>query len=259
MTSMGKWAVEKWSAERRSLDRRALRQRATLKGDELTLWLSWTVLTWLAFLSSLLFVEVGERFDLSIGEGVVGGGLVGLAQCLVLRPYMPGAYRWLIACLVSWGALTLFQGGALGWMAPATMSLPLRGEFGLMQGAYVGLGLGVGQWLAIRRQVAAAWRWVPISSVIWAVAIAMGWVVGGELRASSNLFIGEVIGLAVAWGVIAALSGIGIVVLLRWNPAKKTLEKASIKTLGIEKGKSYKASRAFASATAKASGSKLPY
>lgn len=249
--TVGKWVVGRWVAEKRSLERRAARQTAALRGDEPILWLSWTVLTWLAFLCSLIFIEVGERIDLSIGEGIVGSGLVGLAQWLVLRPYMPGGYRWLIACLLSWGALTFFQVGALGWIAPATMSLPLRGEFGLMQGAYVGLGLGVGQWLAIRRQVVAAWRWVPISSMTWALAIALGWVVGGKLRAISNLFISEVIGLAVAWGVIAALSGIGIVVLLRRNPTEKTREVAKVE--------SYEESRAFASATAKASGSKSPY
>ncbi|MBE9064202.1 hypothetical protein [cf. Phormidesmis sp. LEGE 11477] len=219
--TVGKWVVERWSAERRSLERRAVKQRAALKGDELTLWLSWTGLTWFAFLSSLLFVEVGERIDLSLGEGVIGGGLVGLAQSLVLRPYMPGAYRWLMASLISWAALMLFHIGALGWMAPATLSLPLRGGFGLLQGAYVGLGLGMGQWLAMRRQVVMAWRWVPISGMIWAVAIALGWVIGGGLRMSSGLFVSEVVGLAVAWGAIAALSGLGIVLLLRATPAEK--------------------------------------
>ncbi len=212
---MREWVVEKWSAEQRSRARRVLRQRAALKGNELTLWLGWTGLTWLAFLSSLLFVEVGERVDLSVGEGLIGGGLVGLAQYLVLRPYLPGAYRWLVASFVGWGALTLFHIGALGWMAPATLNLTLRGGFGFLHGAYVGVVLGIGQWLAMRRQVAAAWRWVPLSGAIWAVAIALGWVIGGGLRAISNLFVSEVIGLAVAWGAIAALSGVGMVVLLR--------------------------------------------
>ncbi|MGB3787851.1 MAG: hypothetical protein WA949_07565 [Phormidesmis sp.] len=215
MVPMKEWVAEKWSVERRSLERRAIRKRTALRGNELTLWLGWTGLTWLAFLSSLLFVEVGERVDLSVGEGLIGGGLVGLAQYLVLRPYLPGAYRWLVASFVSWGALTLFHVGALGWMAPATLNLTLRGGFGFLQGAYVGLGLGVGQWLAMRRQVTMAWRWVPISGVIWALAIAMGWVVGGGLRAISDLFVSEVIGLAVAWGAIAALSGVGMVLLLR--------------------------------------------
>ncbi|MEM8505858.1 MAG: hypothetical protein AAF716_22230 [Cyanobacteria bacterium P01_D01_bin.1] len=215
MGPVGEWIVQKWSAERRSLERRAARQRDNLRGEELTLWIGWSGLTWFAFLSSLLFIEVGERADLTVSEGLIGGGLIGLAQCLMLRPYMPGAYRWLVASLVSWGALAFFHVGVVGWMAPATLSLPLRGGFGFLQGAYVGVGLGVGQWLAMRRQVSIAWRWVPLSGVIWAVAIALGWLVGGGLRAISGLFVSEVIGLMVAWGAIASFSGLGMVMLLR--------------------------------------------
>lgn len=227
MGALRAWVVEKWSAERRSLERRAIRQRAALRGDELKLWLSWSGLTWFAFLSSLLFIEVGERVDLTLGEALIGGGLIGLAQCLVLRPYMPGAYRWLVASLVSWGALAFFHIGAVGWMAPATLNLTLRGGFGFLQGAYVGVGLGIGQWLAIRRQVTAAWRWVPLSGLIWAVAIAFGWLVGGGLRAISNLFVGEVVGLVAAWGAIASLSGLGMVLLLRLSLAAAEISAAA--------------------------------
>lgn len=194
------------------------------------LWVAWTGLTWLAFVSSLLFVEVGERSDLSLVEGLVGGGLIGLAQWLVLRTYLQRAQRWIFATAMGWGLLTLLHIGALGWMAPGTSNLFFRGVLGVLYGAYVGLGLGLGQWLAIRREVHRAWRWVPISSGIWAAAIALGWLVGGELRAASNLFISEVVGLMVAWGAIAALSGLGIVGLLhqtaRTNQPKSILQSS---------------------------------
>ncbi|MEL6262989.1 MAG: hypothetical protein AAFR12_18180 [Cyanobacteria bacterium J06626_6] len=180
----------------------------------LGIWAGWTGLTWLAFVSSLLFVEVGERSDLSLVEGLVGGGLIGLAQWLILRAHLQRAHRWVAATATSWGMLTLLHIGALGWMAPSTPNLFFRGMLGVLHGAYVGLGLGLGQWLAIRQEVSRAWRWVPISSGIWAMAIALGWTIGGELRAASNLFISEVVGLMVAWGAIAALSGIGIIALL---------------------------------------------
>lgn len=191
-----------------------LKQLAFLTEPALRLWMSWTGLTWLAFVSSLLLVEVGERSDVSLVEGTIGGVLVGLAQWLALRGHLPNAARWMVATVVSWGALTLFQIGALGWMAPGTSNLFFRGVLGLLSGGYVGVGLGVGQWLAIRTQVNEAWRWVPLNGGIWAVAIALGWLIGGGLRLASNLFVSEVIGLMVAWGAIAALSGIGIVGML---------------------------------------------
>lgn len=182
--------------------------------EGLTLWLGWTGLTWLAFGCSLLFVEVGERSDLSLVEGVIGGLLIGGAQWWMLRSHLPKPYRWLVATVLGWGALTLFRIGALGWMAPGTPNLFFRVLLGLLYGAYVGTVLGTAQWLAMRKQVVRAWRWVPLSSGIWAVAIAFGWLIGGSLRAVSHLFVSEVIGLVIAWGAIAALSGIGIVGLV---------------------------------------------
>ncbi|MEL6938583.1 MAG: hypothetical protein AAFO84_05255 [Cyanobacteria bacterium J06598_1] len=176
-----------------------------------TLWLGWTGLTWLAFVGSLLIVEVGERSDLSLLEGVLGGGLIGLAQGWVLRSHWKKAHYWVIASILGWGTLTLLHIGALGWMAPGRQNLLARSVLGLIYGGYVGAGLGLAQWLAIRRQVNQAWRWVPLSSGIWAVAIAFGWLIGGGLRAVSNLFVSEVFGLIVAWGAIAALSGIGVI------------------------------------------------
>ncbi len=180
----------------------------------ISLWIGWTGFTWLAFVGSLLFIEIGERSDLSLMEGGLGGALIGLAQWQMLRSHLPNAYRWLIASVLGWSVLTLFHIGALGWMAPATPNLLLRGLLGVIYGAYVGAGLGMAQWLAIRRQVPRAWRWVPFNSGIWGVAIAAGWLVGGCLRLASHLFVSEVLGLMVAWGAIAALSGLGIVGLL---------------------------------------------
>ncbi|MEM9948295.1 MAG: hypothetical protein AAF810_19845 [Cyanobacteria bacterium P01_D01_bin.36] len=205
----------------------ALSQRWGLKPVALKegaiLLVGWTVLTWLAFVCSLLFIEVGERSDLSLLEGLLGGGLIGLAQWQMLRfscgessatPWK-SSHRWLVASVLGWGTLTLFHVGALGWMAPGSAhNLFFRSLLGLVYGGYVGAGLGIAQWLAIRKQVAGAWRWVPLSSGTWAVAIALGWLVGGCLRAVSHLFISEVVGLLVAWGAIAILSGLGIVGLM---------------------------------------------
>ncbi len=178
------------------------------------LWLGWSGLTWLAFLISLLFVEVGEKNDVSGLEGLVGGALIGLAQWLMLRLYVQAAYRWIVLSAFIWGALAFLNIGAIGWMAPDTPNLWLRGLFGLSHGSYVGLILGIGQWGVMRHQVVQAWRWIPLNSGIWAVAIAFGWLIGGGLRAISHLFVSEVIGLIVVWGVVAALSGLGLVGLL---------------------------------------------
>ena len=152
---------------------------------------------------------------------------MGVAQWRMLRAYWPCAYRWIVASTLGFGLLTLFQLGAPGWTAPSVpigvsaSSLWFRVVMGLLYGGYVGLVLGTMQWLAMRSQIAKAWRWVPLSSGIWAVAIAFGWLIGGSLRVVSHLFVSEVVGLMVAWGAIAALSGIGIVGLLYQAPASQ--------------------------------------
>ena len=182
--------------------------------EGLTVWIQWTGFTWLAFVMSLIFIEVGERSDLSLLEGLLGGALIALVQWVVLRSHLPTARRWFFATTVGWGTLMLFHIGALGWMAPGTSNLFLRSVLGLAYGAYVGMGLGIAQWFAIKRQVYRAWRWIFLNAGLWSVSIALGWLVGGALRIASRLFVSEVVGLMVAWGAIAALSGIGIAGLL---------------------------------------------
>ncbi|MEL6776416.1 MAG: hypothetical protein AAFO06_04100 [Cyanobacteria bacterium J06597_16] len=206
------WKPDRWKAGRWNSDRWQISPMRLLDG--ITLWLGWTGLTWLAFLVSLLFVEVGEKHDVSVVESLLGGLLIGLAQWQVLRPYLREAHRWIGTSALSWGALALFHIGAIGWMAPDTPSLMVRGLVGLGYGGYVGGLIGIGQWWVMRPQVVRAWRWIPLSGGIWAVAIALGWTIGGSLRAVSNLFVAEVVGLVLAWGAIAALSGIGIVGML---------------------------------------------
>lgn len=182
------------------------------------LWLGWTGCTWLAFLASLLVIEVGERSDLSGLDGLLGGAIIGLGQWVVIRPYIHRAYRWIGVSALTWGLLAGLHIGAIAWIVPGTTHLLMRGIFGLLYGSYVGLILGIGQWWTMRRQISQAWRWIPLSTGVWAVAIALGWILGGLLRTTSNLFVSEVVGLMVAWGAIATLSGIALVGLLYPKP-----------------------------------------
>ena len=179
------------------------------------LWVNWTAATWIAFAISLLFIEIGETGEVTRTSALLGGILVSVGQWTVLRPYLRCRIRWIgITCAV-WTLLCLLSLGAVGWVAPGTPNLLLRSTFGMLCGSYVGLGLGIGQWWALKPQVAQAWRWIPLNAGIWAVGIAFAWIIGGLLRAASGLFLGEVVGLAVGWGAIATLSGIGIVGLIQ--------------------------------------------
>lgn len=84
-----------------------------------------------------------------------------------------------------------------------------------MQGALVGTLLGLGQWLVFKQQVNGSSWWILASAVSWAIALGVGWTVGGVLRQSTHLFFSEVVGLAVTWIIVAAMTGISLIWLLR--------------------------------------------
>ncbi|MEM6449870.1 MAG: hypothetical protein AAF703_06110 [Cyanobacteria bacterium P01_D01_bin.105] len=204
-------ALKQMSAYRKTLWRERGRLVPIPPGSGLILWLGWTSLTWLAFLVSLAVIEVGERGDISFVDGLLGGGLVGFAQWLMLRSHVQRSHRWIWLSALYWGALSLLHIGALGWTAPNTPSLTVRVGAGLFYGFYVGLTLGVGQWWVMRNSLIRAWRWALLSAGIWSVSMAFGWLVGGGLRSVSHLFVAEVFGLIIAWGMMAILSGIAII------------------------------------------------
>lgn len=178
---------------------------------EFCIWMQWVLLTFAGFLVSLLFIEIGEKPDIGAFQGVIGGAAIGLAQWFFLRSRISDSWRWVLACVISWGLLGFTGLGALGWFTPRTPQIPLRIVYGAINGEQMGLLIGLAQWLAIGKQVTAGWRWMLTSAICWAVALAIGWTVGGLLHQATDLFFGEVVGLAVAWMIAAATTGIALV------------------------------------------------
>ncbi len=179
----------------------------------------WTLNTLMGFLLSLLLIEVGERPDIGLIEGLTGGTLIGIMQWLVLRSYVPQAWLWVILSSVSWAAIAGSGLGPIGWIAPRTLSLPIRLYYGLWEGAKVGLILGTGQSLLLMQKVPQAWRWIVASTLDWAIALTCGWAMGGWLRIQFDRFLGDVIGLGCMWMIVGGLTGFALTLLLK---TKKT-------------------------------------
>lgn len=178
-------------------------------------WLQWILVTLLGFLLSLLLIEIGESPHLGIREGVIGGAVIGLAQFLVLRRYIRQAWWWIVASMLSWGLLGLSSLSPLGWVVPRTTIFTARIFYGALFGTLIGVCQGVAQWLVLKPRIPKAWRWILISSLCWAIALAFGWTVGGVLRLLSQLFLGDVVGLTVAWLGVGILQGIALIGLLQ--------------------------------------------
>ncbi|MCT7950451.1 hypothetical protein NG798_11675 [Ancylothrix sp. C2] len=178
-------------------------------------WWQWVGCNMGGFLFSLLLIEIGERGEINALEGMLGGAVIGLAQSFALRKKFKGREWWVLVNIASWGLVAFTGIGAIGWMAPKTQIIPLRMVYGIVNGTFVGGAIGVAQWLLLKHQIPQAWRWILAMSMAWAIGLAIGWTFGGVLRAATGLFVAEVIGLTVAWGLVGAITGIALIILLR--------------------------------------------
>lgn len=177
-------------------------------------WLQWNLVTIAAFILSLGIIEIGEIRELKSWEGVIGGAIIGFAQSIVLNQRLSQAWLWGVASLLSWGLLTVSNIGAMGWVAPSTSILGLRCIYGLLWGGIGGLGLGITQWLILYDEIPQAWRWLLASPISWGISLALGWTIGGALRLTTGLFLGEVVGLGVTWVISSMMTGFSLVSLL---------------------------------------------
>jgi len=168
--------------------------------------LQWTVATLSGFLVSLLLIEIGEKPDVGFLQAVIGGLAIALAQSIILR-HTSFYFKWVLFTILGWGAIAVLGIGAVGWIVPTTESLPTRILCEAFSGGIGGFGIGLAQWWAIYQSVRLAWRWIFISAVSWAIAMPIGSAIGMILSQLTQLFLGEVIGLAIAWLLVAILTG----------------------------------------------------
>ncbi|WP_375511363.1 hypothetical protein [uncultured Nostoc sp.] len=166
--------------------------------------LLWTLATFGGFLLSLLFIEVGEKPDIGVIEAAIGGFAIALPQGSLLKEPIY-CIRWILSSLLGWSIITAIGIGAVGWIVPSTQIFPVRILSGAVYGALGGLGIGLAQSLAIPQPM--AWRWIFVSSASWAVAVPVGSAVGMILHRLMQLFLGEVMGLAITWLLVGILTG----------------------------------------------------
>lgn len=189
-------------------------------------WIFWAILTVLGFWASLFVLEIGERPDLQVFGGSIGGGLIGLSQSLVLGFWLFDSWLWILTNLIAWGLLTGIGVGAIGWFVPSETLLFWRLIWGIFWGSLAGAWLGGWQWLYLRQQVPQAERWILGMALVWGLGLPLGWVVGGTLRGISHLFWGEIVGLSLTWLIIGIGTGLILQKMIftpKTNPNSSTL------------------------------------
>jgi len=169
--------------------------------------LQWVFVTFVGFLVSLIFVEIGVRPYIGGFSGAIGGGVIGLAQWLILKNRILRSKWWVVVSIGAWLLIGASSLGALGWIAPRTEQISLRLFHGFINGAIVGGILGLGQWFILRKQIYREEWWIIANIIAWGFGLPLGWLVGGLIYGMINLFIAEVLGLMVTWFFVAVVTG----------------------------------------------------
>lgn len=157
---------------------------------------------------------------LMVAAGSLEGAVLGLAQALALRRYLPGlsVRRWVGATSAA---------AALAWaigMLPSTLGDPTTLPPVLLWTGVALLGplllcsLGLAQWWVLRRHLAHAAAWVWISALAWLAGLAV--VMLGMSLTQPGDSVGRLIAIAAFSGLLmgataAAVSGWGLARLLR--------------------------------------------
>ncbi|MGK7942584.1 MAG: hypothetical protein AB4062_20985 [Crocosphaera sp.] len=177
----------------------------------------WTIMTVFGFLSSLIWIEIGETPDLKIIQGMIGGTIIGSFQALILSRFFPHAWLWILATLIPWGLMGGSQWGVMGWFVPRTELIMVRLQTGLILGGITGIWVGLWQWFVLKSVLSKSYLWIIFNGISWSLGLAIGWIIGGILLLKTNLFLGEVIGLAIAWFLIGLQTGIALSYLLKMD------------------------------------------
>ncbi|NJK50355.1 hypothetical protein HC931_21520 [Candidatus Gracilibacteria bacterium] len=151
-----------------------------------------------------------RKTELGVIEAALGGATIGLMQTLVLSPWLPQAWLWMLVSAIATGIMGISDFGAIGWYAPRTDAIATRLFYGAMYGAMAGLWMGIWQWLVLRRYIFESWRWIVVSVVSWSIGLSLGWAFGGIGRAINHLFFSEAIGLAIAWSIVSLATGLAL-------------------------------------------------
>jgi hypothetical protein len=110
------------------------------------------------------------------------GLLTGCVQYLLLRRYLPRMGWWVLATFLGWilGVILL-----AGWLSLDIVSFP----FGRLDLTFlvIGLAVGIGQWLLLRRRIPRAGWWVVASLLGWGSVVLITGVYGNPSGISASI------------------------------------------------------------------------
>jgi hypothetical protein len=167
----------------------------------------------------------------AILSGAFEGLVVGWAQWSVLRRALPGvrARSWIgatiVGAVVAWclgmlpsTVMSLTPQPAAAQAGPSPFEGPLVYPLAMGMGAFLGVVLGLPQWVVLRRWVPRGWRWIAANSAAWALGMPIIFLVAGGMPSSPPIAAIVAIALAtlaLAGAVVGAVHGAVLVRMLR--------------------------------------------
>lgn len=185
-----------------------------LKRNEFSLWLAWTIATALGMLIGYLplafLVGLVELGIARVIVPIIAGTLLGLAQWLVLRPYISDSFDWVINQAVGW-----VVGFTIGlYVVQLLSNTPL----GMLVG-FISFGVIVAlfQYPALRREIPYLAAWVLATVTGWTLGAYLSQVVASNFfqNALPTTFTSILVVTGTTGLVAGAITGLALVLIVR--------------------------------------------
>jgi len=179
-------------------------------------WIWWVLATTISLFVGMLlgFTGIGEALVALAVFGITCGGIIGITQWFVLRPYIKQAYWWILVTSIGW---------AVGWIAIDVLinrysdNWPSFIIFIATFGVTLGFILGLMQWMVLKRLVAKSIWWIVGSISTNVVSSAIGFFVAQMLSKSVK---DPMMGNPIFWfsflAIFASIYAVSTGTLLAW-------------------------------------------
>jgi hypothetical protein len=185
-----------------------------LERHEFSLWLAWTLATVLGLLAGYLPLAllVGS-LDLGLARvlvPVITGILLGLAQWIVLRPYLTRSADWVLNHAVGW-----VVGFAIGLFIVQWLSkTPLGTLFGYIT---FGVLISLFQYPVLRREIPHLSVWMLVNVIGWTGGAYLSQLAAGAIfqNALPNTLSSALVSVGITGLVAGAITAIGLIWIVR--------------------------------------------
>ena len=187
---------------------------AKVKRNEMGFWLAWTLATTLGMLIGYLPLAflVGS-LDLGVARVIVPiitGILLGLAQWLVLRPYVSNSYNWIFNHAVGW-----VVGFTLGLFVVQLLS---KTPLGMLVGFMLfGVIVALFQYPVLRREIPHLSTWILANVIGWTLGAYLSQLAAGVFFQNSvpTTFTSVLVTVGITGLVAGAITGLALIWIVR--------------------------------------------